>query len=349
MPIPPSFRVPLFAAAVLLATLAQHLPPARAAAIEVETLKPVAALPAHIAGAFQELAACQQSTAGEYFIFDRRAHSVYTFQSNAEQARKLIEIGAEPGRVLDPSAFDSSPDGTFVVADAPRSTPRIQIFLSSGSTVAGFFLQGRAIPRIVLRNLVLSGLGAIEYTGRSVLLSQPELGTLIVEYGTDGHTIRMFGELRPTGHERDPQIHLALNSGLPIVNPRGGFYFVFLGGIPQFRKYDAQGKLLFERHLEGPELDEFIAALPNTWQRQRVDDGEIPLVLPSVYAAAADAKGNLWISLGVGTTYVYDERGEKRRTVRFHAAGVISPTGMSFAPSGRLLVTPGCYAFAAGN
>ena len=297
---------------------------------------------------FQELAGCQQTPSGEYFIFDRRAHSVYSFQPGQDQARKLIEIGTEPGRILDPSAFDLSSDGTFVVADAPRNTPRIQIFLASGSTISGFLLQGRSVPRIVLRTLVLSGVAAVEYTGKSILLNQPEVGALITEYGSAGQTLRTFGELRRTGHENDANVHLAMNSGLIIVNPRGGFYFVFLAGVPLFRKYDARGTLVLERHIEGPELDELLLKLPTTWKRQRVEDGEIPVVLPSVYAAAADGSGNLWVSLAVGTTYVYDESGEKRRAVQFRGAGTLSPTGMSFAPNGRLLVTPGCYAFSPG-
>jgi hypothetical protein len=37
--------------------------------------------------------------------------------------------------------------------------------------------------------------------------------------------------------------------------------------------------------------------------------------------------------------------GEKRRTVQFAAAGVLSPTSLFFGRDGRLLVTPGCYAF----
>src|SRR5829696_8040474 len=144
-----------------LATGDQRAAPDRAAsAARVTTLTPVTALPAHIAGSFQELTSCQQSPSGEYFIFDRRAHSVYVATPRLDAARKLIEIGAEPGRLLDPSAFDLAPDGTFLVADAPRGTPRIQVFLPSGSTVSGFFLQGRSVPRVVLRNLVLSGIGA---------------------------------------------------------------------------------------------------------------------------------------------------------------------------------------------
>ena len=42
----------------------------------IATLSPVAALPAHIAGSFEELTSCQQAPDGDYFIFDRRAHSV---------------------------------------------------------------------------------------------------------------------------------------------------------------------------------------------------------------------------------------------------------------------------------
>jgi hypothetical protein len=168
---------------------------------------------------------------------------------------------------------------------------------------------------------------------------------LITEYAIDGQPRRSFGDLRRTAHESDVAVHLALNSGLIIANPAGGLYFVFLSGVPQFRKYDSEGRLVFERHIEDPELDDLVQALPTTWKRQKTDDGEIPLVLPSVLAAAADKQGSLWISTAAGITVVYDSSGEKRRVVQFRAAGMISPTAMSFTREGRLLVTPGCYAF----
>ena len=221
----------------------------------IATLSPVAALPAHIAGSFEELTSCQQAPDGEYFIFDRRAHSVFVAPPGLDTARKLIEIGAEQGRVLDPTAFDLAPDGTFVVADAPGGNPRVQIFLASGSTLRGFRLPGRPVARVTLRNLVLNGLAAIEYTGRSIFISQPENGAVITEYAVDGQPRRSFGDLRRTGHENDLNVHLALNSGLVVSNPAGGFYFVFLSGVPQFRKYDENGRLVFERHIEDAELE----------------------------------------------------------------------------------------------
>lgn len=222
----------------------------------------------------------------------------------------------------------------------------MQVFHLSGASLGGFFLSGREVPFIVLDGTVLSGIGSLEYTGRSVLISQPETGALVTEYALNGQAIRNFGSLRPTGHEQDRAVHLALNAGLAVINPNGGYYYVFLAGAPAFRKYDAAGGLVFERHIEGVELDEYVQSIPTEWPRRQSDEGtELPLVRPAVRAAAADAEGNLWISLIEPFTYVYDSGGDKRRVVQFRAAGIISPTSLSFTRKGRILVTPGCYTF----
>jgi len=60
-----------------------------------------------------------------------------------------------------------------------------------------------------------------------------------------------------------------------------------------------------------------------------------------------DRDGNLWISLVVPYTYVYDSTGDKRRTLQFRAAGIVTPTSFFFTRDRRVLVTPGCYAFEA--
>jgi hypothetical protein len=139
-----------------------------------------------------------------------------------------------------------------------------------------------------------------------------------------------------------------LNAGLPVVDPTGGYFYVFVSGIPMFRKYDATGTLQFERHIEGAELDGYLASLPTHWPTRRVENREIPLVVPAVRAAAADGRGRLWVSLNQPYTYVFDAQGDKVRTLQFRAAGIISPTSLSFTRSGRLLTTPGCYEFNPG-
>jgi hypothetical protein len=311
----------------------------------LETLRATGGLPAHIAGAFEEPIGFQQAPSGEYFVFDRRSHTVFSVAPKADAPKRIIRIGAEPGHLLRPTAFDFAADGTFVVADAPGLQERIQIFFSTGASLGGFRLPGRTAPRITIGNLVLNGVGSIEYTGSSIFLSLPETGALITEYGVDGYPRRSFGQLRRTGHEKDREVHLAMNAGVPIVNPKGGFYLVFLAGVPMFRRYDTGGRMVFERHVEGVELDEFLRGLPGTWPVRRTPAGEVPVVRPTVLTAAADLDGNLWISLSVGYTYVYDPNGDKRRTIQFRAAGPISPTSLFFTSDGRVLVTPGCYAF----
>lgn len=315
-------------------------------ASEIVELKATGSLPAHIAAAFDELAACTISPTGDYLIFDRRAHAVYTLGKGAEAPKRIVQIGSESGRILRPTAFDSAPDGSFVVADAPGNQQRVQFFTATGTSLGGFTMPGRGVPQITLGNLVLSGLATLEYTGQTVLISQPELGSLIVEYLPTGTPLRTFGEFRETGQEKDPQVHAALNVGITLLNPKGGYYFVFLSGVPMFRKYDDAGKLVFERHIEGIELDPVVGRLPTTWPRKR---GEIPLVPATVRTAAVDGDGNLWISLAPPYTYVYDTAGDKRHTFQFRGAGIVSPTSFFFTRDKRVLVTPGCYAFEAVN
>src|SRR5688500_274705 len=157
----------------------------------VETLRAVGAMPAHIAGTFNDLAAYHLTPEGEFLVFDRRARSVYRVGPNAAP-EQVVQIGVEPGRILLPVAFDSAADGSFVIADAPTGIERIQIFYYLGGTLGGFTLPGRSVPQVALGDLVLSGLGSLEYTGTSILISQPASGALVTEYALDGGVVRTF-------------------------------------------------------------------------------------------------------------------------------------------------------------
>jgi hypothetical protein len=310
-------------------------------------LRATGGLPAHIAGSFLRPLGFQQSDAGQYFVFDRRAHAVYTVAH--DEPRKIIEVGAEPGRVLDPTAFDiDTKDGSFVIADAPLRRSRIQTFTASGGRIGGFTLPARAVARVTLDSVVLSGVGSIQFTGETILINQPETGALVSELSLHGEPRRSFGQLRATGQEADPNVHLALNAGLPLIDPTGGFYFVFVAGAPVFRKYDATGTLRFERHVEGPEIDDYLQTMPSRWPSRRNGDGDLlPFVPPAIRAAGVDRQGRLWVALMQPFTYVYDTSGEKIRTVQFRGADLLSPNSLFFTKDGRILVTPGCYEFRA--
>lgn len=311
--------------------------------LDVQERRAVGGLTAHIAAAFDEIAACQTTPSGEFIVFDRRAHAVFTVPRGADAPKKIVQIGAESGRIIQPTAFDSAADGTFVVADAPNQQ-RLQFFLPSGISLGGFTMPGPAAPQITLGGLLLSGLASLEFTGQTVLISQPENGFLVIEYLPTGTPLRMFGELRPTGQEKDPAVHAALNVGVVVQIPKGGYYFVFLSGVPMFRKYDNDGKLVFERYIQGIEMDPYAGKMPTTWSRRR---GEIPIVPAMVRTAAVDRDGNLWISLVAPYTYVYDASGDKRHILQFRAAGIIAPTMFYFTKDKKVIVTPGCHTFSA--
>ena len=316
------------------------------AALTIEVLRSTGGLPPHIVGLFEEPLAFQQTSGGPYYVFDRRGHSVYAVYSDKTRAIKLVEIGPELGRIIQPRGFDTSATGSFVVADAPRTLDRVQIFGGGGLRTGGFTLQARRNnAAIEFGSLVMSGIGAIRYSGANLLISHPESGSLFTEYSSGGYAQRSYGRLRATGHEQDRDVHLALNVGLPLPDPTGGYFSVFVGGRPMFHKYDASGRFLYERHIEGAEVDPYLAVLPTRWPTRRVEDREMPLVHPAVRAAAVDMRGRLWVSLVEPYTYVYDSQGDKVRTIQFRAAGVISPTSLFFTTDGRLLVTPGCYEF----
>jgi hypothetical protein len=311
----------------------------------VDTLRAVTALPVETVGEFRDPLGYERLASGDALVFDRRGHAVYGVGADGGGVRKLVAIGSEDGRVIEPSAFDAQPDGTFVVADAPNGRERVQIFTKDGRRAGGFQLPGRATARVTLGALSLSGVGTLQFTGRSVLISQPETGGLMTEYGLAGTPVRTVGRLRATGHEADRDLHLALNAGIPLKAADGGYWFVFIAGEPAISRFDAQGALLFHRRLQGRELDPVVAAIPSVWPRRAIDGTEVPLVSPAVRTAALDPGGRLWVSFVVPYTYVFDGLGEKVRTVQFQAAGLNAPNSLSFPAPGRLLVTPGCFEF----
>jgi hypothetical protein len=313
----------------------------------VEVLRAIGGLPPETCNTFREPIALQQTSSGAYFVFDRRDHAVYSVPPNGLAPVKIVEIGGEGGRLLEPRAFDAAANGTFAVADTPRGQERLQVFDASGKWLAGFFLPGRAQTRVSVGGLALGGVGTLVFLGDGVALNQPETGALITEYGLSGTPVRSIGALRPTGHESDRQLHLAFNTGIPIRHPEGGYYFVFLAGAPVFRRYDAKGTLMFERLMQGRELDPILDQMPKRWPRRNVDGNEVPLVVPTVRTAAVTRAGQLWVAFITPYTYVFDSAGEKIRTVQLHAAGTIAPSSLFFTSKGRLLVTPGCYEFPA--
>ena len=311
----------------------------------VETLQAIDSLPAGIVARLREPLACARTAHGPYYLFDRRGHAVHTFDPTDRTFRTLVDIGGEEGRLLEPSGFSLAPDGSFAVSDAPGGRARVQIFGPAGLRRHTFARPRQARMRLRIGPLALGGAGSLHYTGQRVIVCEPESGGLLTEFDLDGTPLRTIGRLRATGQEDDPELHLALNTGLVCPDGSGGWWFVFLAGTPALRRYDADGRLLFERLLQGPELDAVVAMQPQRWPRRTIEGREVPLVVPIVRAAAASSDGTLWVSFVVPFTQVIATDGEKVCTVQFEAAGQVAPTSLSFPSNETVMVTPACAAF----
>ena len=114
----------------------------------------------------------------------------------------------------------------------------------------------------------------------------------MIRAGAVRHAVRTFGQLRPTGHESDRDLHLALNVGLPLADPTGGFYFVFVAGVPIFRKYDARGHAPLRTAHRGARSGRLPADDADPVADTRTEDGDVlPLVPPAVATAGVDFRG----------------------------------------------------------
>lgn len=308
-------------------------------------LESIRAIPAHLAGEFEEPAGFARQPDGTTLVFDRRRHAVFTIDAARSAVSRLVDIGYERGRLLRPAAFDVHGNGTFVVADAPGLQPRISVFEANGRLLNYFEITGTARPRLTIGNTVLNGIASARLLGATILLNMPEQGALVSEYSIAGTPVRTFGTLRATGHEHNPDVHLAMNAALPVPAPDDHVYVVFQAGVPMFRKYTRAGTLVFERVVQGRQLDPHIMTMPTEWPLRTVDGLTFPFVIPMVRAAAVDPRGRLWIATLTSHVYVFDGDGEKVATYQLIGAGPILPDSMWFTPDGHLLVSPGLYEF----
>jgi hypothetical protein len=328
----------LAATGFLIAT--SHIP----AAGRVEILDSTGGVPTRLVADLLHEIAFVETSKGEALVLDAGAHGLFSMDAGRSRFKRVIPLGGEPGHILKPSALAIGLNDIVAIVDAPAGHDRLQYFGADGGYISGFYVPNPLGSRLAVGPVVVNGIGSLQFNGKTFFVSTPHNGALIMEVGTDGLPVRSIGELRPTGHESDASLHFGLNLGLPLIDPRGGFYFVFQTGRPMFRKYDAAGQLLFERHIEGVELDAALKSLPTTWPSR--PDNSIPYVPSLVRTAGVDPAGQLWVSLTVPYTYIYDRAGEKIRTVQFRSGGsLVSPTSVFFARGDRVLVTPGCLEF----
>ena len=101
----------------------------------VEILKAIDSLAPHVVGLFRDPIGFKQTANGDYYVFDRRGHTVFRVDRSGDVAKKLVQIGAEEGRLhprpRDEDVFEGVPGGPGLLGEAearddsrPRRTGR---------------------------------------------------------------------------------------------------------------------------------------------------------------------------------------------------------------------------------
>jgi hypothetical protein len=293
------------------------------AALTVEVLRSVGGLPPHIVGLFEEPLGFQQTPGGPYYVFDRRGHTVYSVDADRKSALKLIEIGQELGRIIQP-AGSIPPRQDRLSSPTHLEASSACRFRAGGIRVGGFTLPVRQTTAEITLGPSSSTASRRSSAERTCSSASPKAGPL--RELSIGFALRSIGRLRDTGHEQDRDLHLALNVGLPIAD-RPAAFLRLLAGRPMFRMTATAGccssamsrasswTIISRRcRRAGRRGGARIASC--RWCRRRSEQPR------SIQRTAL-------ISLSQPYTYVYDMHGDKVRTVQFSAAGTISRTACS--------------------
>jgi hypothetical protein len=112
---------------------------------------------------------------------------------------------------------------------------------------------------------------------------------------------------------------------------------------PLIQKYSPEGKLLFERRLEGPELDRLMEAIQKRKYIATRGDGADARIV-ALDPVVDSANGNIMVPLVDGSIYLADREGGKisllRPTWTRRGDDTFYPFVAALGAKGELLVTP---------
>lgn len=269
----------------------------------------------------------------KYFLTDVEGNRLLVINNSMEVERDFGRIGSGPGRLLHPGYLDVGGDGTVFVEDGGNE--RIVKFDQSGNYIGEFRVdafQGMAVD-----------------TQNRLYLGQPEEGSLITVYSSTGIKLRSFGTLKKyseiygeTFRDKDVSHMTALNRVRLATDKDGSLYVSFMI-TPLIRKYGADGRLVFERRLEGPEIDRLMEAIQKRRYIATKSDG-VDVRIIALDPVIDPANGNIMVPLVDGSIYVADRDGNKLSILRpawtNRGDGTFRPFVAGLGANGEFMVTP---------
>ena len=269
------------------------------------------------------------SHGGLYVVSERTRNSLLVINERSEIVREISGIGSAPGRLFRPGHLDVSADGAVYVQDG------------GNERVQSFDLEGRYLGGFTTTTFIGFAAGA----GGEVFLGQPERGRLVTVYSRDGQVLRSFGALKklsevygPGLPEDDEKWRNAINR-VKLTSTEDGGVLVSFMLAPFIQKYTREGELVFERRLEGPEVDRLteLVLSPESGGNLTISTDGFPEHVMSLEAVSLPG-GEINVLLTDGSVYVADAEGRKVRVLRPKAEGSLTPDMVGLSPGGETVV-----------
>jgi hypothetical protein len=206
-------------------------------------------------------------------------------------------------------------------------------------------LEGSYLGELPLNNYEGLAVGS----NNELYLGQPEEGHIITVYSSSGKKLRSFGQLKKFSEmngtefvDKDEPFKFAINRVRLSTDSAGNLYVSFTL-TPLLQKYSPNGDLLFERRLEGPEIERLKTAVQKrkyiTSPVEGPADGRIIALDPVIDPTT----GNILVPLVDGSIYVADAEGKRVKFLRPHAtqaSQTFYPFVAGLGAKGEFLINP---------
>ena len=263
-----------------------------------------------------------------YVVSERSRNSVLVINERSEIQKVISGIGSEPGRLFRPGHLDVASDGVVYVQDGGNE--RVQSFDLEGRYLGGF--------------ATTQYMGFAAGAGGEVYLGQPEKGALVTVYSRDGKVLRSFGkpktmsEVYGAEYAGDNEVYRNAINRVRLTTEDDGSILVSFALAPLLQKYSREGNLIFERRLEGPEIDRLTRGILNDTGGNLVMsiDG-FPERIMSLEAVSVSG-GEINVILTDGSVYVADREGRKVNVIRPPTVANFTPEMAGVSPAGELML-----------
>jgi len=244
---------------------------------------------------------------GNLYILEQKNQRISVFNKNLEYLYSFPEVGLEAGALHYPEDFAIRGDECYILHDK-----KVTVFRTDGTFIREFSIQS---VRTTLRNMAINAAGEI-------FVQSFENNSIINVYSKKGKLIRSFGKYLEPFDELTNAARIFMNMASFCFDNADNLYIAFRY-YPLIRKYDRDGKLLFEKIIGEENIGKLDAFKPEV--RRKSVCGKVAFTDIKI-----DLRNNYPIVQLVCDAYKLDENGKLMGIYHFKANGDLNQPLIKF-------------------